>query len=1379
MMTNKFKYLLAILFACFCILASTSQERPEIKILDFKEVSNFHIDYAKEFAYQESNRDSTIWALLIVETNDPNIRVISSESNPGHYLWTELRAKPRFDINEHRMPNEIWYSMREGAQKFRVVHSLYRHDSDIPQLMNSKGKHIGRIKDNWYIPVAKMLGEFGLVEAGKTYRLIIDVPLSYQPSKEEKKQDMGWIVIDSKPQGAKVFSIKNGVETLLDKPTPYQERVPYGTYFYRISKNLYHDEEISINLNSEKVDTTVTLRPNFGSINITTTPPGAEVSLSYPLTQTYTTPCRIDNIPSGTYTLTLMKASHTPYEQTITVVGGEVTQVNASLDSKLAQITINSLPGATISINGEAKGITSYTGQLMAGIYDIEATLAGHEKTTKQISVAAKTPQTIELNPTPIYGSLSIMSTPYNATVTVDGEVVGTTPLTLDKLLVGTHTVKINLEGHEEISKVIEIKKGTDDLIDVKLNKAIPHHIAKALKPKWAPNTTDEQKRIITEILNTMVYVEGGTFWMGAQSTDPNGKNYDPEADPLESPVHQVTLSDYFIGKYEITTEQFESIAWGGFHFYPLEERKMPMDSLTWVDCQRFVMKLNHLTGLKFTIPTEAQWEFAARGGNKSKGYKYSGSNNFNEVGWCDTIIHPGGLKKPNELGIYDMTGNMWEWCADYANVYTPNSQTNPRGSFIYLPDLESNIYKTLRGGWSYEEDYQHMNRLSYRMPFNPDEKEIVIGLRIALDIEDPATQNKSEIKYLPNGLKPRWAKNVTAKQKQIIGKLIEDMVWVEGGVFCFSEDDPLSIYDYCIGKYEVTQEQWEAVMGYNCSQNRGLQNPIENISYEEIQNFINKLYNLTKLKFTIPSNGQWEYAARGGKYDKGYTFSGSDYLENVGWYEENSNNTTHPVGQKMPNDLGLYDMSGNVSEFCQTYTINDTTYYPRRGGAYNDFKYRADNLCLMMGTNKEIRYGNIGFRLAYLDGANKIGGKEVESVKTTQQFTITKAEFANTDKENKIINDYGTTLYSNDMRFLNCKITYSGVINEETKKFHIKIINPDGTLAKGTSSPDGYTRTRDIKLYPGDNRIAYIGGWGNSTESSYKPGTYTYEIWLDGKKIYTAHPYIYSGNNPQNKSEFKITGAEFANTDYDGNILNNYGSTLYANDMRYLSCRINYQGSSSNISKSIYVKIYDPKGSIKSGASSPKGYTYKRDVSLKAGNNSIWAGSWGNKNQSTYTAGTYRYEIWIDEQKVYTTYCEIKSSQTTDKSEITKVWADYDVYEYGEKGMMIHINCSVQYAKDHECEFVAYFYDENKNGLIDFDNSYHTSDGKVATNIKRTPFYDKTTYTDLKIFMPYKQLHVNTNGTKKTYYYRIIIHDNKTKEAIATSGYYSFTFSN
>ncbi len=234
-----------------------------------------------------------------------------------------------------------------------------------------------------------------------------------------------------------------------------------------------------------------------------------------------------------------------------------------------------------------------------------------------------------------------------------------------------------------------------------------------------------------------MVRVPGGTFQMGA--TEEQGSDAWDE----EKPVHEVTLSDYWIGETEVTQELWYAVMgqrptsdgsqWSSS--YGLGDN-YPAYLISWDDCQEFITSLNQLTGLTFRLPTEAEWEFAARGGNSSQGYKYAGSNTIGDVACYrdnsfavgssspDFGTHPVATKSPNELGLYDMSGNIIEWCQDWYGSYSSSAQTDPVGP-------SSGSDRVCRGGcWLSLAKYC---RVSYRDYYGPSYRHNSNGLRLAL----------------------------------------------------------------------------------------------------------------------------------------------------------------------------------------------------------------------------------------------------------------------------------------------------------------------------------------------------------------------------------------------------------------------------------------------------------------------------------------------------------------------------------------------------------------------------------------------------------------------------------------------------------------------
>ena len=243
--------------------------------------------------------------------------------------------------------------------------------------------------------------------------------------------------------------------------------------------------------------------------------------------------------------------------------------------------------------------------------------------------------------------------------------------------------------------------------------------ITNNLNVTWASDATAYQKTVLTNLVNNMVLVEGGTFMMGSDDSDSFSD---------EQPIHQVTLTnDYYMGKFEVTQEEWVAVM-GSYPSY-FSGTNLPVEHVSWnAIVNDFLPELNRLTGLTFRLPTEAEWEYAARGGNRSQGYKYSGSNTIDDVAWYENNsgkkTHSVGTKQANELGLYDMSGNVWEWCSDWDGDYSSSSQTNPTGP-------ATGSYRVLRGGgW---DSSAGSCRVSNRAVGYPDSGFVNFGSRLAL----------------------------------------------------------------------------------------------------------------------------------------------------------------------------------------------------------------------------------------------------------------------------------------------------------------------------------------------------------------------------------------------------------------------------------------------------------------------------------------------------------------------------------------------------------------------------------------------------------------------------------------------------------------------
>ena len=232
-------------------------------------------------------------------------------------------------------------------------------------------------------------------------------------------------------------------------------------------------------------------------------------------------------------------------------------------------------------------------------------------------------------------------------------------------------------------------------------------------------SSPNQLPQAIQDLIENMVYVEGGTFTMGS-NLDRQDLTFGKE-----DPEHQVTVSSFFICRYEVTQDVWEAVMHNNFSL--VKGAKLPVGNVCWDDCQEFVLKLVLMTGINFRLPTEAEWEFAARGGNKSRHTQYSGSNSIDSVAWyqfnSSDKLHPVGQKLPNELGLYDMNGNVWEWCYDYYDRYDKSAQTNPKGAL----NSSTNVTRGGCCGWRPEEC-----RVTSRMGFSPVTSAVFGGFRLA-----------------------------------------------------------------------------------------------------------------------------------------------------------------------------------------------------------------------------------------------------------------------------------------------------------------------------------------------------------------------------------------------------------------------------------------------------------------------------------------------------------------------------------------------------------------------------------------------------------------------------------------------------------------------
>lgn len=258
---------------------------------------------------------------------------------------------------------------------------------------------------------------------------------------------------------------------------------------------------------------------------------------------------------------------------------------------------------------------------------------------------------------------------------------------------------------------------------------------------------------------------------------------------------------------------------------------------------------------------------------------------------------------------------------------------------------------------------------------------------------------------------------------------------------------------------------------------------------------------------------------------------------------------------------------------------------------------------------------------------------------------------FGNTDEDGHLIDRYGARLYASEVKYLKPQLSYKGLASsEKTITLYIKILKEDGSLEEGFNSPEGYTYKQEFTVKPGSNQTASLLGWGRNSGGSYSPGQYVFEIWYNDKLIYRNGIRLYSGVTPLvSSSMLKINKIDFGSVDTNNNTNIKIGDVLYEGDVKYLVGDMHYEGLYLNDQKiTLYMRMFDPSGSLLIGNNSPVGFSYTRDVTVKPGANTYHISGWGNENGTTYKNGIFKYEIWLDGEKIYETTFDVEEKEDT-----------------------------------------------------------------------------------------------------------------------------------
>jgi uncharacterized protein (TIGR02145 family) len=328
---------------------------------------------------------------------------------------------------------EIWVYVPWGIKRLTITH---------PQL--------GLLRD-YMIPMP--------IEKATVYELVLISGRVETTVVEEIASQ--WLVLTPEPANALVYINDEFVKT-----GEYMAKLKPETYTYRVELPLYHTEAGRLEMGAEKKTMNVKLKPAFGYISVNSQPEsGAQVFVNGKLL-TARTPLTTEAIASGEHTVQVVKEMYQPAVQKVTVTDGQTTPLTVRLQPNFAELTVIAPLGATIVLNNEQKGVGSWNGRLSSGIYSVEARLSKHKVAKQDVELATGEKRTIELEPTPIYGSLDVISSPSGANIRIDGKDYGTTPNTLNRLLIGEYTVELSRQGYSAVRKSISINEGASASIN-------------------------------------------------------------------------------------------------------------------------------------------------------------------------------------------------------------------------------------------------------------------------------------------------------------------------------------------------------------------------------------------------------------------------------------------------------------------------------------------------------------------------------------------------------------------------------------------------------------------------------------------------------------------------------------------------------------------------------------------------------------------------------------------------------------------------------------------------------------------------------------------------------------------------------------------------
>ena len=509
-----------------------------------------------------------------------------------------------------------------------------------------------------------------------------------------------------------------------------------------------------------------------------------------------------------------------------------------------------------------------------------------------------------------------------------------------------------------------DLEKGTGELENFSpyyLRKEVAENIGKGIK------------------LN-LILIPAGKFMMGSPASE-NGR-----ADFEEGQQEETLTNPFYMGKYEVTQEQWEAVMGSGFLWFGgnpsyNKGQTLPVTNVSWEDCQDFIKKLNAQTKGGYRLPTEAEWEYACRAGTTTA-YSYGENLTKSDANIDSSSIKALGSYKPNAFGLYDMHGNVWEWCKVKLASFQEGSVIDPKGP-------ATGEYHVLRGG-SYG-FHGSFARCSSRIGLTQQSfRDNDIGFRLARTI-NPADLKKVELTEKQMELdKLNREKEAKAKQDEL-AKFVtieKEMIFIPAGTFLMGSSiaevdrkdnetqHTVNIRNsFYMSKYEVTQEHWKMAMGNNPSFTKSEKLPVTDVSWEDCQEFIKKLNTKTNGGYRLPTEAEWEYACRA-ETSTAYSF-GESITKSDANYGDGASGKPKEIGSYKPNAFGLCDMHGNVWEWCEDrksdYPEGEVTdprgpatgeYRVLRGGSFSRSEVSVRSAARYFGSNSSYRDSDLGFRL-------------------------------------------------------------------------------------------------------------------------------------------------------------------------------------------------------------------------------------------------------------------------------------------------------------------------------------------------------------------------------------------------------------------------------